>query len=190
MALRAVVGAATVQFCVFDGRAADRTRRAFAAVDAEVVLVLAFFAVAADEVANRRAAVFQSFLEDGDDGFMETDRFFFRHIVAVAHRPDTRPEQGFIDVDIAQAGHFRLVQEERLHRPVAALEEVIEPVRREVRTDGVRSQVVIAFDACRPLRRHEPQAAQGADIAVEEAPFAERKNKMNGPASTRSASLM
>ncbi|MGN0947772.1 MAG: hypothetical protein ACI4NR_02590 [Megasphaera sp.] len=24
----------------------------------------------------------------------------------MAHRPDTCPEQGFIDVDIAQAGHF------------------------------------------------------------------------------------
>ena len=95
--------------------------------------------------------MFQAFLEDGDDGFMEADRFFFRHIVAVAQGPDTRPEQGFIDVDIAQAGHFRLVQEERLHRPVAALEEVIEPVRREVRTNCVRSQVVVTFDACRPL---------------------------------------
>ena len=133
------MGTAAVQFSVFDGRTADCTRRAFAAVDAEVVLVLAFFAVTADEVADRRAAVFQSFLEDSDDGFMEADRFFFRHIVAVAHRPDTCPEQGFIDVDIAQAGHFRLVQEECLHWPVAALEERIEPFRREVRTDGIRS---------------------------------------------------
>lgn len=71
------MGAAAVQFSVLDGRAADRARRAFAAVDAEVVLVLPFFAVAADEVADCRAAVFQSFLEDSDDGFMEADRFFF-----------------------------------------------------------------------------------------------------------------
>ena len=95
--------------------------------------------------------MFQAFLEDGDDGFMEAGRFLLRHFVAAAHGPDTRPEQGFVDVDIAQAGHFRLVQEERLHRPMAALEEDIEPVRREGRTDGVRSQAVIAFDACRPL---------------------------------------
>ena len=95
--------------------------------------------------------MFQAFPENGDDGFMEAGRFLLRHFVAAAHGPDTRPEQGFIDVDIAQAGHFRLVQEERLHRPVAALEEVIEPVRREVRTDCVRSQVVVTFDACRPL---------------------------------------
>lgn len=72
-----VVSYALKDFCVFDGRAADRTRRAFAAVDAEVVLVLPFFAVTADKVTDRRAAVFQSFLEDSDDGFMEADRFFF-----------------------------------------------------------------------------------------------------------------
>ena len=151
MALRAVVGAAAVQFGVFDGRAADGAGRAFAAVDAEVFLVLPFFAVAADEVADCRAAVFQAFLEDGDDGFMKAGRFFLGHCIAVAHGPDARPEQGFVDVDVAQTGHFGLVQEQRLHRPVAALEEVIEPLRREVRTDGVRSQVVVTFDACRPL---------------------------------------
>lgn len=145
------MGAAAVQFSVFDGRAADGAGRTFAAVDAEVFLVLPFFAVAADEVADCRSAVFQALLEDGDDGFMEADRFFFRHFVTMAHGTDARPEQGFVDVDVAQTGHFGLVQEQHLHRPVAALEEVIEPVRREVRTDGVRSQVVVTFDACRTV---------------------------------------
>lgn len=145
------MGAATVQFGVFDGRAADGAGRAFAAVDAEIFLVLPFFAVAADEVADRRSAVFQALLEDGDDGFMEADRFFFRHSVAVPHRPDARPEQGFVDVDVAQAGYFGLVQEQCLHRPMTAFQERIEPVRREVRTDGIRSQCIVAFNACRPV---------------------------------------
>lgn len=145
------MGAAAVQFGVFDGRAADGAGRAFAAVDAEVFLILSFFAVAADEVADRRTAVRQTFLEDGDNGFMEAGRFFLRHAVAVAHGPDARPEQGFVDVDVAQTGHFGLVQEQRLHRPMTAFQERIEPVRRKVRTDGIRSQAVVAFDACRTV---------------------------------------
>lgn len=145
------MGAAAVQFGVFDSRAAYGAGRAFAAVDAEVFLILSFFAVAADEVADRRSAVFQALLEDGDDGFMEVDRFFFRHFVTMAHGTDARPEQGFVDVDIAQTGHFGLVQEQRLHRPMTAFQERIEPVRRKVRTDGIRSQAVVAFDPCRTV---------------------------------------
>ena len=58
------MGAAAVEFHVFNGRAADRARRPFPPIDAEVFLVLPFFPVAANEVPYRRPAVFEAFVED------------------------------------------------------------------------------------------------------------------------------
>ena len=67
-----------------------------------------------------------------------------------AQGPDTGAEQGFVDVDVAQTGHFGLVQEQRLHRPMTAFQERIEPVRRKVRTDGIRSQAVVPLTPVGP----------------------------------------
>lgn len=121
LAFRAVMGAAAVQFYVFNGRAADRTRCPFAAVDAEVFLVLPFFAIAADEIPYRRTAVFEAFLENSRDSLMEFRRFFFRDLTASAQGTDSGPKKGFIDVNIADTGHLGLVEKDRLYRPARFL---------------------------------------------------------------------
>ena len=86
------MGAAAVEFHVFNGRAADRARRPFPPIDAEVFLVLPFFPVAANEVPYRRPAVFEAFVEDVRNGFVELRRFFLVTLWPGAG-PDTGAEQ-------------------------------------------------------------------------------------------------
>ena len=111
------MGAAAVEFHVFNGRAADHARRPFPPIDAEVFLVLPFFPVAANEVPYRRPAVFEAFVEDVRNGFVELRRFFLGDPMGPAQGPDTGAEQGFVDVDVADTGHLRLVEKDRLDRP-------------------------------------------------------------------------
>lgn len=66
-------------------------------------------------------------MENSRDSLMEFHRFFFRDLTASAQGTDSGAEQGFVDVNIADAGHLGLVEKDRLYRPARSFKKRYKP---------------------------------------------------------------
>lgn len=93
-------------------RTADTAGLPFAVVDKEMFLMMAVAALAVAVIAKRRAAVLEAVLQNFPYGSLKM--LTFRRCQARGRTPrkDMRGEQGFIGVDIADAGHTALVKQE------------------------------------------------------------------------------
>lgn len=109
--MRAITGAPAALLDVLNGRTAFDTRFAFSAVNGEIFPVAPFSAAAVDEVANRRAAVRNSFRKNRLYGFMQSDKTLFRHAAAAAGRADTGEKQRLVRINVAESRNHGLIQQ-------------------------------------------------------------------------------
>ena len=151
--------------------AAARARRPFFAVNLQKGLVRPFLAVAADKVAYRRAAMCHSLPQHDPIGLVEAVAFVGAYITAAALGPDAGKEQRLVGVNITQAGYAGLIEQKGFDGTLRRLEGLLQIGKSKFVAVAVRSQRIVAGNTRRPLRRHEPQAPEGADVAIQDIPF-------------------
>ena len=108
------MGAPAALFFIYDRSATDRARLSLPAIDAQIFLILSFFAAAVNKIENCRAAIFQSFCKDRANGFIQALALLAGHAAATPGWADTRQKQGFIGVNVAQSGQTGLVEQHTL----------------------------------------------------------------------------
>lgn len=111
LAFGAPVGGASAYDCAADWGAALVAGGVGAAEDAHVVLLLALFAGGVGVVAEGCAAVGDAFFEDGADGVVECGALFGAEGAGGDFGVEAGEEQGFIGVDVADAGDAALVEQ-------------------------------------------------------------------------------
>src|ERR1700730_8243221 len=102
-----------------------------AAVDQELVLVLARLAKSVAVVVDAAAPEFDGRPQGLMDAPVEAAASSGAKAVSGRYRPYAGSEAGFVAVDVAQAGHRALVEQQRLDRPAAALQDGAESALRQ-----------------------------------------------------------
>ncbi len=105
------MGGATAKDYTLNWSFAARTGLALAGVDAVEELEAAFFAVGVDVVAQGAAAMVDGAAENQLDGAVEAEDLVASQSVAGDRGVDSAVEEGFIGVDVADAGDEALVEE-------------------------------------------------------------------------------
>src|SRR5262249_39258578 len=114
LTLRTKVRRPAGQANALDGGPAPRARRPFAAINAKLVLVATFQTGAADVIANARAALVDGPRQDDADGLAEPFGFGGRRAGGDFGRRQPGLEEGFIRINVADAGHDALIEKHRL----------------------------------------------------------------------------
>src|SRR5208282_5521604 len=120
LALRAVVAAAAGDHDAFDGRFADETGLAFAAIDAVLELEEAFFAVGINIVRDRRAAQGNCLAKNFFYGSEQLGQLVASDGRGTAAGANSGAEQGFISVDVSYSAQEFLIQQSTLDGGFAA----------------------------------------------------------------------
>src|SRR5258706_2420972 len=107
----AEVGGAAAEDNTLNWSFAADTGLAFARVDAVEELEAAFFAVGVDVVAQGAAAMVDGAAKNQLDGAVEAEDLVASQAVAGCGGVDAAVEEGFVGVDVADAGHEALVEE-------------------------------------------------------------------------------
>jgi ligand-binding sensor domain-containing protein/signal transduction histidine kinase len=145
-----------------DGGAAALAGFAFATVDEQFLFEITGLAIGFQEIAQRGAAAFDGMGEDAANGVGQFGIVAARDFSGRAHRPHAGREQGFGDIDVADADDDALVHQEGLHRRAAAA------ARREqvVAVEGVaeRFGAEVAQQFVRRVRGLPEQTAEAARV--------------------------
>ena len=107
---------------LLDRPATGGARLALAVVNKEVLLMVTGFARAVAVVAEGRAAVCNAFAQDLPDSFCQAPALCCAQAARRAARVNPREEQGFVGVDVAEAGDAALIEQEGLDGLLPALE--------------------------------------------------------------------
>jgi len=107
----AEVRGATAKDYTLNWSFAAHARLSFARVDAVEELEAAFFAVGVDVVAQGTAAMVDGAAKNQLDGAVEAEDLVASQAVAGGGGVDAAVEEGFVGVDVADAGHEALVEE-------------------------------------------------------------------------------
>lgn len=97
-----------------NGGATAQAGVAFAVIDLQVVAVPAGLAPDVLMAAKGGAAMFDAHFQHGADGFMQPGNFLWSQRFGPAQGMNTGAEERLIGVDVADAGHQALIEQERL----------------------------------------------------------------------------
>src|SRR5688572_16291193 len=120
LAARADVGAPAGGAHLLDAGSAPHARLSLAQMDQEPVLERALSPVDVPVVVDRRALRVDSLVQRLDHRIAERGDLRAPQRADRPQRVDLRPEERLVGVDVAHAGDPLLVEEERLHRLLAA----------------------------------------------------------------------
>lgn len=126
LAARAEVGGAAGEDDALDGGAAFAAGLIFAGVDAVEVLEAAGLAVDINVIAQGAAAVTDGAAEDGLDGAGEAADLLGGEVMGWSEGMDAGGEEGFVHVDVAQAGDEGLVEKSGLDGAAGAMKAIEE----------------------------------------------------------------
>ena len=168
--------------------AAADARLTRAQVDQELVLHRAALAVGVPVVVDRGALPVDPALERLHDARVQALDLGAAQPARRPQRMDARAEQRLVGVDVPDAGHAALVEQERLHRSAAAARRAREDVGRELRVERLRADplVEVFVELFGPLDHDagaEPALVdeQQAVAVVEREPHAQVRPRLVGP---------
>ena len=95
---------------------------------------------AVDVVAERRAAIADGVAEDASDGAMEAARFVGGEGRRLTLGMESRGKQGFVGVDVADAGDDPLVEKNGLDRGASLHQRLAQPVGGEIVAQGLGAE--------------------------------------------------
>ncbi len=116
-------------------------------------------------------------MKNVNNGFMQAARFCARESMCSPPRVEPRAPHRFAGVDVAQARHARLVEQEKLQRPPARVQQSGETLRGEIGGDGIDAE---RSDSRQAFRRVEPlHSAEVAPVNEAEPSFVQLQKNVN-----------